>query len=340
MYALVADGDFDAVKRATPVGFDWTQLTRTGAPSLSLLVTPVIMGNKPGIADRAIAFASWMISQGASPTQFAADQCDAGMVFFFDSNKENSKIRASCARHTPIEVVTKLLKDMKENSFWKVQKVDLKNMERLKAAFTAVPLANPKHDMHAVDPSVVSMWEDVLADEACQDVTFECEGGGTVGAHALILSCASRVLRAMLSTRMREGNERKIEVGESEAAVKLFLELLYTGGSSVDPLTAADALAALDLAHRWDVVGVIGMLERALTPLIKKTTFSQIAEAAALKGLPLLSSSCVKYAQEQGTVIDELADQGELPPVVLTLVGKRVSAAGGEPVAKKPRRSF
>ena len=96
------------------------------------------------------------------------------------------------------------------------------------------------------------------------------------------------------------------------AAVKLFLELVYTGGSSADPLPVPDALAALDLAHRWDVVGVVGMLERAITPLIGKTTFSEIAEAAALKDLPLLKSSCVKYAQEKSAAIDELAEKGEL----------------------------
>lgn len=341
MYALVEAGDFDAVKRATPAGFDWTQLTHNDMPPLTMLADLIIMGGKgTGMADRAIAFASWMISQGASPTQFATDDCEEKIEFLHDRDNKDSKVGGPCATQTPIETVTQLLKEMKENRFWSKEKVDLKNLGRLLAVFTAAPLDSTKHDMQAVDASVVSIWEDVLADKACQDLTFECEGGGTVGAHALVLSCASPVLRAMVSSRMREGTERKIEVGESVAAVKLFLELVYTGGSSADPLPVPDALAALDLAHRWDVVGVIGMLERALTPLIKKTTFSVIAEAAALKGLSLLSSSCVKYASEKGTVIDELAEKGELPPVVLTLVGKRVSAAGGEPIAKKPRRSF
>ena len=88
--------------------------------------------------------------------------------------------------------------------------------------------------------------------------------------------------------------------GASEAAVKLFLDLVYTGGTSVDLLTAAIALAALELADHWEVVGVVGMLE--LVPLIDVATFSEIAEMAAtpFKNLPLLSSSCVKAAQEKG----------------------------------------
>ena len=339
VYALLAAGDFEAVKRATPAGFDWTQLSHRGAPPLTLLLDQIVLKTGMGPA-RAVECAKWMISQGASPTQFADSDCSDSTTFFFDYNQKESTIECTHKNRTPIEVITQILKEMKSNKHWK-ERAELKNMERLLAAFTAAPLANPsKHDMQAVDPSVVGMWEDVLADEACQDLTFECEGGGTVGAHALVLSCASPVLRAMVSSRMREGTERKIEVDESVAAVKLFLELVYTGGSSADPLPVPDALAALDLAHRWDVVGVVGMLERAIAPLIKKQTFAQIAEAAALKDLPLLKSSCVKYASQEGAMIDELAGKGELPPVVLTLVGKRVSAAGGEPAAKKPRRSF
>ena len=338
MYALVEAGDFDAVKRATPAGFDWTQLTYKHAPPLTLLIDQVILTSGMG-PSMAVQFAKWMVSQGASPSQFAPSECTIVSRFLLDLYKEESTIESLYKNRTPIEVVTNLLKEMKSNKHWKDRTVELKNMDRLLAAFTAAPLATPKHDMQAVDPSVVSMWEDVLADEACQDLTFECEGGATVGAHALVLSCASRVLRAMVSSRMREGTERKIEVDESVAAVKLFLELVYTGGSSADPLPVPDALAALDLAHRWDVVGVVGMLERAIAPLIGKTTFSQIAEAAALKDLPLLKSSCVKYASEKGAVIDELAEKGELSPAVLSLIGKSMSATG-EPASKKRRRSL
>ena len=81
------------------------------------------------------------------------------------------------------------------------------------------------------------------------------------------------------------------------------------------------------------------MLERAIVPLIKKQTFSEIAETAVLKGLALLSSSCVKYAQKKNAVVDELAEKGELSPAVLSLIGKSMSATG-EPASKKRRRSL
>ena len=182
------------------------------------------------------------------------------------------------------------------------------------------------------------MWEDVLADEACQDLTFECEGGGTVGAHALVLSTPRRS-SARWSPHGCARARAEIEVDESVAAVKLFLELVYTGGGSADPLPG-DALAALDLAHRWDVVGVVGMLERAIAPLIKKQTFAQIAEAAALKDLPLLKSNCVKYASQEGRHDRRAGRQGRAP-AGRPHPGRQARVGGGRRgAAKKPRRSF
>ena len=348
VYALVECADLEALKRATPADFDWTQLNRLEQHPLVLLIDRTL---NPEFTNRAIKCASWMISQGASPSQPAGPDCEVVSQFNLnpdcgcpDATEENSGIEAEHAGFTAIEVATWLKQQMEGNEHWTKRGDDIEAMDRLLAAFTAAPLDNPKNDMQAVDASVVGMWEQVLTDEACQDLKFECEGGRTVGAHALVLSCASPVLRAMVhpesQTLLREGSERKIEVSDSsEAAVKLFLELVYTGGTSVDPLTAADALAALDLAHRWQVVGVVSMLERAIVPLIKKQTFSEIAETAVLKGLALLSSSCVKYAQKKNAVVDELAEKGELSPAVLSLIGKSMSATG-EPASKKRRLSL
>ena len=65
VYALLAAGDFEAVKRATPAGFDWTQLSHRGAPPLTLLLDQIVLKTGMGPA-RAVECAKWMISQGAS----------------------------------------------------------------------------------------------------------------------------------------------------------------------------------------------------------------------------------------------------------------------------------
>lgn len=357
LYALAESGQLEALQRAAPADFDWTTLGHHHTPPL-VHVACAALGAKMSVG-RAILLMKWMVRQGADPAQRASPHADYNyFIVAADDNEEESKIEINVAGHSAISVLVQfrdaMLRHPKAEEFWPVPDDDddadddsdedlpcgPHTVECLINALVEAPLNNSKRDVQTVDASVISMWEDVLADEACQDLTFECEGGSAVGAHALVLSCASPVLRAMVSSRMREGNERKIEVGDSsEAAVKLFLELVYTGGTSVDSLTAADTLAALDLAHRWQVVGVVGMLERAIVPLIDPATFSVIAEAAVLKSLPLLSSSCVKYAQRERAIIDELAGKGELSPAVLSLVGKRMSASG-EPAAKKPRRSL
>ena len=347
LYALVESGNLSALQRIAPADFDWTTLDGDDLPPLHLVVRQAL-ASKISLSC-AVDLAKWLIGQGANPAQCARLDNDGDWQIWKTDNKKESILKMEYAGESAISLLTNFMRQMREKpEHWvDVGRVDLlHDMDsvleagHLLNALTEAPVGNSKRDVQTVDASVVSMWEDVLADEACQDLTFECEGGSAVGAHALVLSCASPVLRAMVSSRMREGNERKIEVRDSsEAAVKLFLELVYTGGSSADPLPVPDALAALDLAHRWEVLGVVGMLERAITPLIGKTTFSVIAEAAVLKDLPLLKSSCVQFAQKRKSTVDELAEKGELSPAVLSLIGKRVSASG-EPAAKKPRRSF
>jgi hypothetical protein len=350
LYALVESGNLEALQRIAPADFDWATLDDDDLlPPLHLVVRHAL-ASKISLSC-AVDLTRWLIGQGANPAQCAPLDNDGYWEIWKRENKKDSIIKVEYAGESAISFLSAFIQQMRENpkdEYWvETGRVDLMHdvgsvleAGHLLNALTEAPVGNSKRNVQTVDASVVSMWEDVLADEACQDLTFECEGGSAVGAHALVLSCASPVLRAMVSSRMREGNERKIEVHDSsEAAVKLFLELVYTGGSSADPLRVLDALSALDLAHRWEVLGVVGMLERAITPLIWKTTFSVIAEAAVLKDLPLLKSSCVQFAQKRKSTVDELAEKGELSPAVLSLIGKRVSASG-EPAAKKPRRSF
>ena len=146
----------------------------------------------------------------------------------------------------------------------------------------------------------------------------------------------------MLGPAFREGQQRKIEVSDTpEAAVRLFLELLYTGGSTADPLAVPVALSAIELAHRWQAEGAVGMLERALLPLLSAETFTSIANEAALKELRLLSSSCITFARNEESAIDELVRNGELSAAALRLIGRSVAADRREPAGgKKRRRSF
>eukprot|EP00746_Dinoflagellata_sp_MGD_P004522 gnl/MRDRNA2_/MRDRNA2_108758_c0_seq1.p1 gnl/MRDRNA2_/MRDRNA2_108758_c0~~gnl/MRDRNA2_/MRDRNA2_108758_c0_seq1.p1 ORF type:complete len:262 (-),score=54.34 gnl/MRDRNA2_/MRDRNA2_108758_c0_seq1:222-1007(-) len=69
-------------------------------------------------------------------------------------------------------------------------------------------------------------------------------------AHAAVLAAASPALKAMVSTTMKESNERRIEFLDVEPdGVKAMLEFLHTGTLPQD----ADALSALKLAHMYEI---------------------------------------------------------------------------------------
>ena len=79
------------------------------------------------------------------------------------------------------------------DSAWEDHAADTQDdLDRLLDAFTAEPLAEAKREVHAIDSTVVQLWEDVLSDDASHDLVFECEHGKCVGAHALVVACACR----------------------------------------------------------------------------------------------------------------------------------------------------
>ena len=388
LFALVKYGKLDALRRAAPPTFDWKALDRNGRPPLHYVVTGLVQGDIEG--DDAVSMASWLIAQGADPSLAASEDCEEyDDVYITQEGEpvESSRISANPRDETAITLVLTWKEKIKEkaaaDSAWEDHvDEDLDDLDRLLDAFTAEPLAEAKREVHAIDSTVVQLWEDVLSDDASHDLVFECEHGKCVGAHALVVACACRyvgsleglgstgslarrrrpqtlfssaapvyhpqvsqvspVLRAMLGPAFREGQQRKIEVSDTpEAAVRLFLELLYTGGSTADPLAVPVALSAIELAHRWQAEGAVGMLERALLPLLSAETFASIANEAALKELRLLSSSCITFARNEEPAIDELVRNGELSAAALRLIGRSVAADRREPAGgKKRRRSF
>eukprot|EP00438_Fugacium_kawagutii_P020955 Skav211846 [mRNA] locus=scaffold305:845915:847355:+ [translate_table: standard] len=168
-----------------------------------------------------------------------------------------------------------------------------KLIQRITAA--SLNLTSPQRHQVRVDQSIVDLWERILGSTSSHDVNF-LTADATVSAHSLVLQEASPVLKAMLSSCMKEGKTGQIEVRDaSSSALRLFLEILYTCSSSSSEPSCEDTLAALDLAHRWQISGVVGILEEVLQEMISEETFWAIAEAAALKDLAKLKSACKSF---------------------------------------------
>merc|ERR1712046_420444 len=121
---------------------------------------------------------------------------------------------------------------------------------------------------------------------------------------------------------MVEGTRRSIEVRDTPSqGVQFFLDLLFTGTSCLD-FDHSIALAALDLAHRWQVNAVVTMLEGVLQKMLSDESFGSIAEMARLKGLTGLADACLNFA-DNSAAVQRNFQAGTLPQQVLDLLGQR-----------------
>jgi len=199
LYALVKNGKLEALRRAAPPTFDWKALDRNGIPPLHHVVAGLVQSSIEG--DDAVSLASWLIAQGADPSIAASEDCEESEVcVFWEEGKEveSSKIEIYNFKETAITYVlrwkeTIKVKAAEPDSRWGDVAADVQDeLDRLLDAFTAEPLAEAKREVHAIDSTVVQLWEDVLSDDASHDLVFECEHGKRVGAHALVVASACR----------------------------------------------------------------------------------------------------------------------------------------------------
>ena len=151
--------------------------------------------------DDAVSLASWLIAQGADPSIAAPEDCEESQVFLIfreGKNVASSRIEVYVFEETAVTLVLRWKEAIKAkadepDSAWEDYAADTQDdLDRLLDAFTAEPLAEAKREVHAIDSTVVQLWEDVLSDDASHDLVFECEHGKCVGAHVLVVACACR----------------------------------------------------------------------------------------------------------------------------------------------------
>ncbi|CAE7472712.1 unnamed protein product [Symbiodinium pilosum] len=136
----------------------------------------------------------------------------------------------------------------------------------------------PKEQTEVVPQSTMNLWESMRHMTSTHKVVFETSDG-EVSVHDHILMLASPVLKAMLESTMQEGTRKRIEIKDSTASsASLFLDLLYTSSTREDPDYQA-TLGALDLAHRWQVHGMVPCAVSTLREMITVGSFAEIAEA-------------------------------------------------------------
>lgn len=169
--------------------------------------------------------------------------------------------------------------------------------------------------------------------------------GGEVAVHGAVLRGASPVLRSMLSTTgMREGSRRVIEVQDCGIrSLRLFLSLVYTGTVSSsfcqgEEAGTGDVLAAVDLAHRWQVLHVVDMLATALQNRICIDHLEPIMDVAVRLHLASLLSSCRIFVADNAVQLQGYTSRIQSPAVrsEMEAVFKQVNRDGAHDLGMQP----
>eukprot|EP00438_Fugacium_kawagutii_P030870 Skav213461 [mRNA] locus=scaffold3211:25456:27240:- [translate_table: standard] len=235
LWAAVQAGDWEALERLSHRDVDWNKPNPGDSmtPLLAALARAVSFG-----ADKThFNIMEWLVKQGADPTY-----------------------RFPAGSPLPLIKLRMITGQEKEHSLSGKSVLDilalLGYVGMIQRLTLAALKATPQRHQVRVDKGVVDLWERILGSTSSHDVSFQT-AGGPVTAHSLVLQEASPVLKAMLGSSMKEGETGQIEVRDaSSSAVRLVLEILYTCSSSSFESSCEDTLAALDLAHRWQI-GVV-----------------------------------------------------------------------------------
>ncbi|CAE7392919.1 unnamed protein product [Symbiodinium sp. CCMP2592] len=327
--------NLDGLRKFAPPSFDWSQLiTEDRVPALVHVISQG-MGHEE--AASFVKIAEWLLKAGADPRDKVPLANKKRFNLWKTIAKEKTLIAVAYAGHSAVSYAFAWLSQLqlsKGGADWSAARRYVEDIVALFARTTPGKKSNGA-DVN-VPQSTVDLWESMRDSTSSHNVIFEA-WGGEVSAHDQILILASPVLKAMLECAMREGSSRRIQVKDSSCAgVSLFLDVLYTSSTHQDP-DHNTMLVAMDLAHRWQVHGVVQTLCNALQNMIDSKSFVAIAEAAVLKGLPALERACASFGSTNKQV-QEMLKKGSLPAAVRKLLGESEHASGEQQQPKKPRR--
>ena len=326
--------DLESLQAFTPRSFDWTQpLGKDGLFALICVLNYNVAACKDvAVRSQCLKIAEWLLRVGADARQKLPVENTCRWSVW--KNSKNT-ITVECGGHSAASMAFAWLEKLEAaNEDW--AKTYLKDFLALVARFNAS--RGSECAEVTVPQSTLVLWESMRDLTTSHNVIFQ-SSDGEVSAHDQILMLASPVLKAMLASDMKEGSSLRIEIEDSSSSgVSLFLDLLYTSSTREDP-DHKTMLVALDLAHRWQVHGVVQTLCNTLRDMIDASTFVDIAEAASLKGLERLERACAQFGS-QDEQVQGMLQNGSLPAAVRKLLGETASAASGKQDTMKKRRIF
>ncbi|CAE7347768.1 KLHL36 [Symbiodinium sp. CCMP2456] len=330
-------GNLEGLRKFAPSSFDWSQ-PLDHEHQVPALVLVIIRGLTKDERTKAtlLQIAEWLLKAGADPSYKIPQQNDRAFSIWKNNNKPGTTITVEYKTHSAVSFAFALLRQMQEGKGGANWSDNTKYLEAIVALFARTGGKNPNSADVTVPQSTLDFWESIRELTSSHNVIFEASDG-EVSAHHHALAVASPVLKAMLTSAMKEGTTKRIQVKDSSSSgVSLFLDVLYTSSAREEPDNKT-TLVALDLAHRWQVHRVVQILCPALCDMIDANSFAEIAEAAALMGLETLQRACVSFASTSEHVQRRLKN-GSLPAAVRKLLGEPEHESDEQQELKKRRR--
>jgi len=325
------------------------------------LSMPQACGGRAIDAAKIRDIASWLMQRGADPHQQASKTAPKRVTWDIensddaddkehdaDDEKDKTGTAMPVRSHTAISSLICLRYSMRASDERKDHDDDddddddddydswteeLTALDQLLQVFISGAAQAIQNEKVTVDVRVIDFWDEMRRDDSKHDVMLDT-ADGPVGAHQMVLTRASSMLAAMLSSGMREGQEQRIPCEDTTAnATGLLLDLLYTGSTTQD-VTLDNGLSVFELAHRWQVQHVLPIAERLLIQLLAYPRFESIAELAVLKGSRSFEQAVSKWGKASKMVKNQL-DAGGFSPAVRKLLGE-----DDEPAVTRKRKSF
>mmetsp|Transcript_52034 Transcript_52034/g.96356 ORF Transcript_52034/g.96356 Transcript_52034/m.96356 type:complete len:520 (-) Transcript_52034:132-1691(-) len=274
--------------------------------------------------------ARWLLQRGAHPDKRAEKHVRvkppvAVLYGNCENRMKDEKVVCKSDGQSTRSMLSRLILEMTEleqacvNAGWFYWEEH--NIQSIQHLMDIVTATVGSCQMMSVAMSVVDFWGKIRAAKSKHDLIITGRDGTTTG-YSMILAAASPVVAAMLASGMNETTGWQITVDCPIESVSYVLDLLHTGKSGQE-FTTEMAVASLDLAHRWQLSGVVDMLEQTFLAKICLENFAQVAETAVLKGLEQLRSACVRFARENPEV-----GERELPSCVTTWLPSREALEG------------
>ncbi|CAK8989706.1 unnamed protein product [Durusdinium trenchii] len=307
--ALRSGKDDVVISRLVPTDWDWNQVHPSlGTPLMAIVPDGLRLSSNSSRTATIWKLIRFCMAQGADPRKVAHHLENSRSTWGSEGTAYPKLDAVDRSGHSALSLVFAFRRACCK--FEKEYAAQIANADQMLSVFAEfVPEEDP---MVLVPEGTVEMWEQLLQDEK-GDVELEVMDWGTLKAHSSVLRTASPVLRALLSTPMKEGLCGHIHVeGVSLDSAQLFLRLMYTGSPSMRPSMGV-LLGALDLAHRWQVPHIVVMAENLLVEMVTKETLGELCDFALLKALPKLMRACRSYALMNHQEVEGAVNQEDFP---------------------------